>query len=127
MYQALLHMLYRRRRNNQRWRTYAGMLVQENRWRAQRYGGDEGLMDFGRGELVPFDTLTDELLDILTRDAAVLDTEEELANVKDILARGTSADRQLGIYEESLAAGDDEERALHNVVDWLIEETVRGL
>lgn len=127
LYQALLHMLYRRRRNNQRWRTYANMLVQENRWRAQRYGGSEGLMDYGRGELVPFETLSTELLTLLARDAAELGTEAELDNVRDILLRGTSADRQVAIYNEALAKGSDERQAMNDVVDWLIEETVVGL
>lgn len=127
LYQALLHMLYRRRRNNQRWRTYANMLVQENRWRAQRYGGSEGLMDYGRGELVPFETLTRELLTLLAQDAEALGTEAELDNVRDILLRGTSADRQVAIYNDALAKGSDERQAMNDVVDWLIEETVVGL
>jgi carboxylate-amine ligase len=44
VYQCLLHMLCRLKRNNQRWRGYSNMLVQENKWRAQRYGFDEGPM-----------------------------------------------------------------------------------
>ncbi len=127
LYQALLHMLYRRRRNNQRWRTYANMLVQENRWRAQRYGGSEGLMDYGRGELVPFETLTSELLTLLAQDAEALGTEAELDNVRNILLRGTSADRQVSIYDDALAKGADNRQAMNDVVDWLIEETVVGL
>jgi carboxylate-amine ligase len=126
LFQALLHMLYRRRRNNQRWRTYANMLVQENRWRAQRYGGAEGLMDYGRGELMPFATLIDELLELLAKDADELGTAAELANAKDILVRGTSADRQVAVFNESLAAGADEHKAMCDVVDWLISETVAG-
>ena len=47
-------MLWRLRRENQRWRVYPHMLVNENRWRAQRYGFDEGLVDFGKGEVVPY-------------------------------------------------------------------------
>ncbi len=51
--QSLMRMLWRLRRNNQQWRVYADMLVNENRWRAMRYGTDEGLLDLARGELVP--------------------------------------------------------------------------
>ncbi|MDH3729936.1 MAG: carboxylate-amine ligase [Acidimicrobiia bacterium] len=127
LYQALLHMLYRRRRNNQRWRTYATMLIQENRWRAQRYGGSEGLMDYGRGELVAFEILTDELLTLLAQDADALGTEAELDNVRNILIRGTSADRQVAIYNEAIAGGSSDQDAMNAVVDWLIEETVTGL
>ena len=53
--QCVCRMLYRLRRDNQRWRQYDRFLIAENRWRAQRYGVDEGLVDFGRGEIVPFD------------------------------------------------------------------------
>ena len=51
LFQCLLRMLYRLRRSNQRWRSYAHMLINENRWRAQRYGVDEGMIDFGRGQI----------------------------------------------------------------------------
>src|SRR5262249_26238005 len=45
LYRCLLRMLWRLKRDNQRWRIYARMLIKENRWRAQRYGVDEGLVD----------------------------------------------------------------------------------
>ena len=48
LYRCLLRMFWRLRLDNQRWRSYLGMLVNENRWRAQRYGTDAGLVDFGR-------------------------------------------------------------------------------
>ena len=50
LFVSLLSMLYRRRAHNQRWRTYADMLVSENIWRAQRYGVHEPLVDLGKGE-----------------------------------------------------------------------------
>ena len=53
LYVSLLHLLYRRRSENQRWRQYATMLISENLWRAQRYGVHGSLMDFGKGDLVP--------------------------------------------------------------------------
>jgi carboxylate-amine ligase len=62
VYQCLLHMLCRLKRNNQRWRGYSNMLVQENKWRAQRYGFDEGLIDFGKGIIVPYATLLEEII-----------------------------------------------------------------
>ncbi len=51
--QCLMRMLWRLRVKNQRWRIYDRFLIGENRWRAQRYGVTEGLVDFGRGEIVP--------------------------------------------------------------------------
>ena len=61
MYRSLLHMLFRLRTSNQRWRTYAHMLVSENVWRAQRYGSAGDLMDFGKSQLVPFDELIERI------------------------------------------------------------------
>ncbi len=83
LYQCILRMLYRLRRDNQRWRSYPRMLINENRWRAQRYGIDQGLVDFGRGEVVPCAELVEELrrrLPVSTLDLAVdrdLDSEVE--------------------------------------------------
>lgn len=127
IYRCLLRMLYRLRRRNQRWRVYARMLVNENRWRAQRYGVDEGLVDFGRGEIVPYAELLDELLDLIAEDAAFFGCEAEVLRARDIIARGTSAHRQLATLREARAAGADEESALRSVVDMLVEETLAGL
>jgi len=127
LYVSLLAMLYRRRLDNQRWRTYADMLVEENRWRAARYGFTEGLMDFGQGELVPYAELYEELIEITAEDAAELGCAAEVAAGRTILERGTSSDRQVEVYDAVLAAGGEEPEALRAVVDFLIKETVFGL
>ena len=62
-------MLYRLRRQNQRWRHYPPFLVRENRWRAQRYGIEQGMVDFGKGEVVPFADLLEELFELVAEDA----------------------------------------------------------
>ncbi len=126
MYVCLLSMLYRRRIKNQRWRIYSRMLIEENVWRAQRYGITDSLIDFGRGELVPYPQLVDEIINLVRKDAKQLDCVDELNHAKTILDRGTSADTQLRIYHEALEAGADETEALQQVVDWLVAETVRG-
>ena len=54
LYRCILRLLYRLRRQNQRWRHYPPFLIRENRWRAQRYGIEEGMVDFGKGAIVPF-------------------------------------------------------------------------
>ncbi len=124
IYRCLLRMLYRLRRHNQRWRIYARMLVDENRWRAQRYGIDEGLVDFGRGEVVPYPLLLDELLALIAEDAAFFGCEAEVAHARTILDRGSSSHRQLACYQAARAGGADERGALLAVVDLLIAETV---
>ena len=52
LYTSIMRMLWRLKTHNQRWRQYSAMLIAENRWRAQRYGLDEGLVDFGKGKIV---------------------------------------------------------------------------
>jgi len=124
---SLLAMLFRLRLNNQRWRIYSRMLLDENVWRAQRYGIDESLIDFGRGELVPMSALVEEIIGLVTEDATTLGCLPEVENARNIIARGTSADRQLAVYREALADGAGEHEAMVAVVDFLIDETVAGL
>jgi carboxylate-amine ligase len=119
-------MLYRLKCNNQRWRKYTRMLVRENRWRAQRYGIDEGLIDFGRGEIVPYADLLEEIIEITAVDADELGCVDEIAHARQILTRGTSAHRQVEVYEQALAQGAEKSEALVAVVDFLIEETMAG-
>lgn len=126
-YLCWLRMLYRLRRSNQRWRRYASFLINENRWRAHRYGIDEGLIDFGRGKIIPFNELIDEILELLREDAEYFDCIDELDRMRIILAEGTSAHRQVRAYEQALADGKEHEEALHSVVDLLIEETLLGI
>ena len=127
LYQCVIRMLYRLRRNNQRWRKYAAMLINENRWRAQRYGLDEGLLDFGRGEIVPCADLIGELMDMVGEDASALGCEDEIHRIGQILKEGTSAHRQIATYNAAIEAGSTPRQALEAVVDLLIEDTVRGL
>ena len=126
VFRCLCRMLYRLRRQNQRWRIYAPLLVHENRWRAQRYGFDEGMVDFGRGEIVPFAALTEELLEILREDAEYFGCVREVEHALAIIARGASSHGQLRAYREALRSGASEREALLQVVDMLIEQTVEG-
>lgn len=127
LYQCLLGFLYRLRRNNQRWRTYSGMMIEENMWRAQRYGVDGSLVDFGKGILVPYSELVEEFIEILAQDAVAFDVREELRHARDIVQGGTSAHRQINTYESSLADGASQREALNAVVDELVVDTLYGL
>lgn len=111
--QWVISMLYRLRSNNQRWRVYPRIMVHENRWRAQRYDVGDSLVDFGKGELVPYAELLDELIHMVREGAERLGCVAEVEHTSHIAANGTSADRQ--------------RRAFETVVDFLIEETVLGL
>ena len=122
-----LRMLYRLRTRNQRWRIYTPMLIRENRWRAMRYSFDEGLVDLARGVVVPFEELLDDVLGLIAEDAEALGCTKEIAGVRDILSRGTSAHRQLKDFELEQAAGTSVEASLKAVVDTLIADTAEGL
>jgi carboxylate-amine ligase len=127
IYLCWLRMLYRLRRRNQRWRIYSPLLINENRWRAQRYGYAEGLIDFGAGEVVPYSDLLEEIFDLIGEDAERFDCVDEVQHARRILSEGTSAHRQVRTYEEALATGADQREALRAVVDMLIEDTKTGL
>ncbi len=127
VYQALLAVLYERRLQNQRWRVYSRMLIAENNWRAQRYGVDESLIDFGRGELVPMPELAEELIEMVSAQAVQLGSFDEVLRVREIIREGTSADRQRNVRDAALADGASDREALCSVVDHLIAETQEGL
>ncbi|MDH3412254.1 MAG: carboxylate-amine ligase [Gammaproteobacteria bacterium] len=127
LYRCWLRMLYRLRRNNQRWRKYSNMLVNENRWRAQRYGIDQGLVDFGRGEIVPYPELLEEMLVLIREDAQYFGCVAEVEHARAILDRGTSAHWQVKTYDDALSNGASQDEALKAVVDMLVKETMHGL
>jgi len=124
---CIMRMLYRLRTRNQRWRIYTPMLIRENRWRAMRYSFDEGMLDLAKGVVVPFEELIDEMLAHVSEDAEALGCEKELADVRQILSRGTSAHRQLKDYGLERANGASVEDSLKAVVDTLITDTAEGL
>jgi len=124
---CIMRMLYRLRTRNQRWRIYTPMLIRENRWRAMRYSFDEGMLDLAKGVVVPFEDLIDEILVHVSDDAEALGCEKELADVRQILSRGTSAHRQLKDYGLERANGASVEDSLKAVVDTLITDTAEGL
>ena len=127
LYQAILAMLYRLRANNQTWRRYRRTLVEENKWLAQRWGVTGRLADYGVLACKPFADLVEELIALLREEAERLGCLAELLHVRDIIERGTSADRQLAVYEKARAEGASEREAPKAVVDWLIEETLVGV
>ena len=127
LYRCLCRLLMRLRQCNQRWRAYSRFLVGENRWLAQRYGSSEGLIDFGRGEIVPMAKLVEELIELTRQDAEHFGCEAEMARLRDIVSDGTSADRQIAIYQRHKDDGEDDHAAMCAVVDHLIEETNAGL
>ena len=95
------------------------MLVQENKWRAVRWGLDGKMIDFGKQKEVPVRDLILELLEFVDDVLDELDSRKEVEHIHTILQRGTSADEQLKIYRET---GD-----LKIVIDKLIERTMENV
>ena len=120
--QAIMRMLWRLKVKNQRWRAYDPFLISENRWRAQRYGVSEGLIDFGAGAITPFPELIDELIELLAEDTEALESVVEVERLSKIAAHGTSADRQREAYTAAKNSGADHGDAMKAVTQHLIEE-----
>ena len=118
--QALMGKLYLMHRKNTQWRPYARSLIEENKWRAVRYSSDAKLIDLGRQEERPFSELIVELVEFVREASDILGTTDVVERAIKIQRDGTSAHRQLEVFERS--KGD-----VRAVVDWLIEETMRGV
>jgi carboxylate-amine ligase len=127
LFQAIVAKLIQLRQSNLSWRTYPRDLIYENKWRAVRYGTSGDLVDFGREKEVPLPDLIDELIAFVDDVVDELGSREAVAYARTIARKGSSADRQLGVYQARLAAGATPEEALVSVVDHLVAETRNGL
>jgi glutamate---cysteine ligase / carboxylate-amine ligase len=117
--QATVVKLYKLYSANQGFRLYRRALIMENKWRAERYGLEGKLIDFGKQKEVPVRDLIREYLDFVDDVGDELDSREELNYIREILEMGSGADRQLRVFQET---GD-----LKKVVDYIMEETEVGL
>lgn len=127
LYRCVARMLWRLRRENQRWRHYSRFLIEENRWLAQRHAASGRMIDFGRGSTVPYGELLEEILDLIREDADHFGCVAAVEHARAIAADGTSADRQLAIWKAAIADGMEPHAAQQRVVDHLIAETVEGI
>lgn len=124
--QAIVAKLIRLRNQNMSWRIYRGVFINENKWRAVRYGIHGSLIDFGIESEVPMRQLAAELMELLDDVVDDLGSREEVSRAMQIFERGTSADRQLAVYYGALDEGKSSQEALFAVVDHLIAETAQG-
>ena len=117
--QAIVARLFKLLWQNTTFRVYRRRLIDENRWRASRYGLEGKLIDFGRECEVPILDLMEELLQFISTEVDELGTQREIEHVRKILHHGTGADRQIAAWER--------EHNMHDVVDHLVSETYEGL
>src|SRR6516164_1625421 len=120
IFQAIIAKLWKLRRDNITFRVYSPELIEENKWRAVRYGLDGKLLDLGKQREVPARELLHELIDWFLRDVIdELGIREEVQYAYKILEEGSSADRQVKVFEKT---GD-----MRAVVQNLIAETKEGV
>jgi carboxylate-amine ligase len=117
--QAIVVKLHRLYTSNQSWRVYRRALIEENKWRAARYGIEGKLIDFGKEEEVPMKRLIPELLELVDDVVDDLGSRSAVNYVQTILNEGTSAERQLRVFHET---GD-----LRAVVRHIVAETRGGV
>jgi carboxylate-amine ligase len=120
IFQAVIAKLWKLRRDNMTFRVYPADLIEENKWRTVRYGLDGNLVDLGKERELPARALIREVIEWFIDDVVdELGSRAEVEYAFKILDGGTSADRQLAVYEKT---GD-----LKAVVDHLIAETREGV
>lgn len=117
--QALVAKIYKLMSANLSFRNYSRALINENKWRAARYGIHGKLIDFGKETEVTTKDLIYELLEFVDDVVDELGSREELKYIHTMLEQGTGADRQLAIFEKT---GD-----LKDVVDYMVSETNYGI
>jgi carboxylate-amine ligase len=120
IFQAIIAKLWKLRRDNLTFRVYPTALIDENKWRAVRFGLDGKLMDLGKKQELPARELVREMIEWFLADVLdELGTRKEVEYAFEILKYGSSADRQLAVFERT---GD-----LKAVVDHLVAETRAGV
>ena len=117
--QAVVVKLHKLLRQNTSFRIYRRRMIEENRWRASRYGIDGKLIDFGRNREVETRSLINEILEFVAPEVHELGSEREIAHIERIMREGTGADRQLAAWERKHEVKD--------VVDQIVGETYEGL
>jgi glutamate---cysteine ligase / carboxylate-amine ligase len=125
-YRALVRHAVRQPRLRSTFCPIARALTEENRWRAQRYGTEGTYIDIETRRAVSFETLLEETLSLVHEDAVELGVDGDLAHLRTIARRGTSAQRQLEIYERCRSQRLPARRAMQEVAKWLRVSTEAG-
>jgi glutamate---cysteine ligase / carboxylate-amine ligase len=126
LYRALVRHVVRHPNLNAGFCAIARALTEENRWRAQRYGTDGTYIDLKTRQAVPFEDLLNQTLDEVMEDATELGIENELLQLRYISKKGTSAHRQLELFEGLRRQGVSPLKAMQEVAKWLRASTENG-
>lgn len=120
LYRVLIRHLFYNPSVNRDLGVVGRAIAVENKWRAQRYGV-QGSFATEAGAVSVRDML-DEVIRQTAADAAALGCEDEVSRCRQIVAKGTSADAQLGVYEAHGHEG--QEAALRAVTEWIAAATL---
>ena len=120
LFQAICAKLHKLIDQNLGFREYRRMYIQENKWRAVRWGLQGKLLDLGKQKEVPAVDLIRELLDFVDEVVDDLGSRKEIEHIHTIIERGTSADEQLKVYAEN-------NNDFKPVVDMLIKNTMENV
>ncbi len=119
LFQGICAKLYKLRMQNLNFISYPRMLINENKWRASRYGIEGSLIDFGKESEVNTRVLILELLDFIDDVSAPLGIRNTINNVHSILEHGTGADRQIAVFEKT--------KSMTSVVDYIHSQFLDGI
>lgn len=119
LFQGVCAKIYKLHSQNLNFMQYSRALLNENKWRASRYGIDGRLIDFGKQEEVNTRVLIYELLDFVDDVIDDLGSRHRIMHVNKMLDEGTGADRQIKIYNET--------DSLPAVVDYIRSSFLKGI
>ena len=117
--QALVAKLHKLREQNLNFILYHRALINENKWRASRYGLDGKLIDFGQDKEVDTRILIEEMLEFVDDVVDELGSRKEIEMIREIMNKGTGADRQLQVFEET--------QDLNKVVEYIMDQFMMGI
>ena len=117
LFQAICAKLYKLRSKNMNFIMYQRALINENKWRASRYGVDGSLIDFGKESEVNTRLLIYELLDFVDDVVDDLGSRHIITHISKMLEQGTGVDGQLKVYEQT--------GSLVSVVDYIHDQFLR--
>src|SRR4029434_3745265 len=117
--QAVISKLHKLLHQNITFRIYRRRLLDENRWRAARYGINGKLIDFGKETEVEERSLMNECVEFVESEVNECGTQREMAHIERIMREGTGADRQLAVWERT--------QDMKTVVDHIVAETYEGM
>ena len=119
LFQAICAKLYKLRSQNLNFMMYSRALVNENKWRASRYGIDGSLIDFGKEAEINTRVLIYELLDFVDDVVPHLGSRHAIQYIHTMLEQGTGADRQLRAYRQN--------NSFIDVVDYIRQQFLAGI